>query len=289
VARGRGGGYALAAATALPSAIQVADRWHLMENASRAFLDAVRKSMREIRGAIGNTTINPRLLTAAERIQYEGCLRREETNAAILALAQGGIPIGEIVRQTGHSRGLVRNVLRGRRSDVFRSRESSLEAHLQWLDAQWAAGHHNAAELWRRLKKEGFRGSLRVVTEWATRGRQAEKANVQNLQRIPSAKIIARLMTVSRDTLSKSETVTVAAIEDSVPLLVEAREVIAEFHAMIKKKSRVDLGTWLERARATLVESFGNGITNDRASAAITTGRSSLMARQRAKSPSSSS
>jgi hypothetical protein len=42
------------------------------------------------------------------------------------------------------------------------------------------------------------------------------------------------------------------------------------------RKSQVGLGTWLERARATLVESFANGITNDRAavSAAITTGRS---------------
>jgi transposase len=59
-----------------------------------------------------------------------------------------------------------------------------------------------------------------------------------------------------------------------MPLLVEAREVIAEFHAMIKRKSQVDLGTWLERARATLVESFANGVTNDRAavSAAITMG-----------------
>jgi len=43
VARDRGGGYALAAAKALPRATQVADRWHLMENASRAFLDAARK------------------------------------------------------------------------------------------------------------------------------------------------------------------------------------------------------------------------------------------------------
>jgi hypothetical protein len=74
VACDRGGGYALAAATALPNATQVADRWHLVENASRAFLNAVRKSMREIRAAIGATTINPRLLTAAERIQYEGYL-----------------------------------------------------------------------------------------------------------------------------------------------------------------------------------------------------------------------
>jgi len=66
-----------AAARALPHATQVADRWHLMENASRAFLDAVRKSMRQIRTAIGATTINPDLLTAAERLQYEGYFRRE--------------------------------------------------------------------------------------------------------------------------------------------------------------------------------------------------------------------
>lgn len=42
LARDRGGAYALAAAKALPGATQVADRWHLMENASRAFLDAGR-------------------------------------------------------------------------------------------------------------------------------------------------------------------------------------------------------------------------------------------------------
>lgn len=78
IARDRGGGYGLAAAKALPEATQVADRWHLMENASRAFLDAVRKSMRQIRAAIGAATTNPSLLTAAERIQYEGYLRREE-------------------------------------------------------------------------------------------------------------------------------------------------------------------------------------------------------------------
>ena len=110
VARDRGGGYALAAAKALPQATQVADRWHLMENASHAFLDAVRKSMRQIRAAIGAATIDPDLLTAAERIQYEGYLRREDANAAILARAENGASIKEIVRETGHSRGLVRRM-----------------------------------------------------------------------------------------------------------------------------------------------------------------------------------
>jgi transposase len=38
VARDRGGGYGEAVTKALPHAVQVADRWHLMENASSAFL-----------------------------------------------------------------------------------------------------------------------------------------------------------------------------------------------------------------------------------------------------------
>jgi transposase len=263
VARDRGGGYALAAARALPRATQVADRWHLMENASRAFLDAVRTSMRQIRGVVGAAAVDPKLLTAAERIQYEGYLRREEANMAILGLAKDGIPIKEIVRRTGHSRGLVRKVLRGQRSDIFRTRESSLEVHLPWLDEQWAAGWRNGAELWRRLREHGFRGPLRVVTEWATRRRKAEDADTGALGRTPSARTIARLLTIGRDVLSRSETVTVAAIEDGVPLLVEAREVIAAFQSLVRKRSLADLGPWLVRARSSLVASFAAGVMKD--------------------------
>lgn len=274
VARDRGGGYALAAARALPKAEQVADRWHLMENASSAFLDAVRKSMRQIRMAIGAATINPALLTAAERIQYEGYLRREDTNRVILDLAKSGVPIKEIVRRTGHSRGLVRKVLRGQHSDVFRVRESSLELHLPWLDAQWGAGERNATELWRRLKAQGFRGCRGVVAEWAARRRRADKVDGGALSRAPSARTIARLTTIARDNLSKSETVTVAAIETGVPQLVEAREIIAAFQAMIRKRSLAELDPWLERARSSLVASFANGVAKDKAAvtAAITSG-----------------
>ena len=76
-----------------------------MENASGAFLDAFRKSMRQIRTAMGSTVINPSLLTFAEKLQYEGYVRREETNAVILSLSEQGIAIKEIVRRTGYSPG----------------------------------------------------------------------------------------------------------------------------------------------------------------------------------------
>ena len=243
-----------------------------MENASHAFLDAVRKSMSQIRTAIGATRVNPDMLTAAERIQHEGYLRREDTNAAILELAKAEVTIKEIVRRTGYSRGLVRRVLRGQRSDVFRVRESSLELHLPWLDAQWSAGVRNGAGLWRRLKAQGFRGSLRVVTEWATRRRKADKIDRGALHRTPSARTIARLMTVGRDNLTKSEAILVAAIKGGVPQLVEARRIVAAFQSMIRKKPLGDLEPWLEQARSSLVGPFANGIVKDRVavSAAIT-------------------
>jgi transposase len=224
----------------------------------------VRKSMRTIRRALSAATIDPALLTSAEKLQYEGYLRREETNAVILDLAKQGTSIKQIVRRTGHSRKLVRNVLRGQRTDVFRVRESSLEPHLLWLDEQWTAGQRNGAELWRRLKGLGFRGSLRVVGEWASRRRRADKLE-NGLGHAPAARTIARLMTIGRDTLSKAETITVAAIETDVPLLVEAREIIAAFQGMIRRKCVEELETWLVRARNTLVASFASGVLRDKA------------------------
>ena len=143
VSRDRGGGYGEAVARALPDAIQVADRWHLME-ASAAFLDAVRPSMRAIRNALGAATIDPALLTAAERLQYVGFLRREDTTRQILALKEAGHAIKEIVRRTRHSRKLVRQTVRGCRGDVFRIRQSSLEPYLPVLDAEWASGCRTA-------------------------------------------------------------------------------------------------------------------------------------------------
>ena len=69
VTRDRRGAYALAATRALPHAIQVADRWRLMENASQAFLAATRSCMRQIRAGLGVTTVDPDLFTAAEKLR----------------------------------------------------------------------------------------------------------------------------------------------------------------------------------------------------------------------------
>jgi hypothetical protein len=53
-------------------------------------------------------------------------------------------------------------------------------------------------------------------------------------------------LTTSRDNLTKSETVTIAAIEGGVPLLVGARGIIAGFHRMIRRKAENELAPWID-------------------------------------------
>lgn len=144
----------------------------LRENASQAFLAATSGSMRQFWVELGTVTVDPDLLTAAEKLQYNAYLRRDDVNAAIHVLATVGVAIKEIVLRMGRSRETVRRIPRGQRSEIFMPRESSLERHLPWLDARWAAGGRNAFALWRDLKALGFRGSSRVVANWATRQRR---------------------------------------------------------------------------------------------------------------------
>jgi transposase len=59
IARDRGAGYRPAATDGRPDAVQVADRWHRMENASAAFRNAARRSMHAVHKAIGAGTVDP--------------------------------------------------------------------------------------------------------------------------------------------------------------------------------------------------------------------------------------
>src|SRR5229473_1258707 len=265
ISRDRGSGYGQAATRAAPQAIQVADRWHLMENASAAFLEAVRRSMRTIRVALGSTVIDPALLTHAERLQHDGYLRRQEAYGAIRALATAGTPIREIVRRTGRSRKLVREIVRGGGGDVFRSRSNILEPHLARLDAEWSAGCRNGAELWRRLRAGGFRGSLRVVAEWATRRRRAESAGRETLRKAPPARVLSRLMLSEHDQLTREDAITVASIERGVPTLVPARDLVERFHRMIRQRDPDALPAWIADAAGGVLASFGRGIAGDKA------------------------
>ena len=79
-------------------------------------------------------------------------------------------------------------------------------------------------------------------------------------------------MTTKRDHLIKAETVTVAAIEQGVPMLADARVLVDRFHAMIRKKAEIEFEPWIDESKRSLIASFATGIDNDKVAvhAAIT-------------------
>lgn len=183
-------------------------------------------------------------------------------------MADEGLAIKRIVRSTGLSRKLVRQILRGEREDVFRIRESSLTPWLPRLEQEWSGGCLNGAELWRRLRADGFRGSLRVVSEWATRQRRAEQAVPNGTGKSPPARRIAGLLTMGRDHLSRADAVQVARIEAALPALATARALTDRFTDMVRNARGDALAAWLDEAEASMIAPFARGLRSDCAAVA---------------------
>lgn len=98
-----------------------------------------------------------------------------------------------------------------------------------------AGGCRNGAQLWRRFRLAGFGGSMRVVTEWATRQWRAEMAPHGGPRKSPSARKIVRMMRTARDHLSKENALTAATIKATVPRLAAAHALIDRFQTTVRR------------------------------------------------------
>jgi len=178
-------------------------------------------------------------------------------------MAGDGVSLKQIVRLTGLSRKLVRQIVRGEREDVFRVRQSSLEPWLPRLEREWSAGCRNGAELWRRRRTAGFGGSLRVVSEWTTRRRRAEAALPATGGKCPPARRVARMMTTARHHLSKADAIAVFRIETAVPTLATVRDLTERFAEMVRHGRLEQLPDRLKETKTSVLASFAKGLRAD--------------------------
>ena len=79
---------------------------------------------------------------------------------------------------------------------------------------------------------------------------------------------MARLLTLARDKLTRTEAIIVATVSQAVPEIIAAREIVDAFHRLLRSGDADALGPWLEAALASPVASFARGIAADRAAVA---------------------
>lgn len=270
VSRDRGGGYAEGARRGAPLAIQVADRWHLFANCSASFLDVVKRLRPTITAARKETgatnacpSSGPPPMTATERRSFVVWQRRMSQCTEARRLTADGIGIREVSRRLAVARNTVRRWVRGADPEMRPPRRRSLAPYQDLLDRLWSQGCRNGAELWRQLRRVGFSGALRVVTEWANRRRLDDK----QLPGRPSAKLsarkIARLLMADRDTFGDDERRFVERILASAPALAKAHEIAKRFMTILRDKNVDALEAWSADAIGSDMASFANGIRLD--------------------------
>lgn len=254
ICRDRAGAYADAARTGAPSAVQVADPFHLLQNLSTAVEHCVRhhstclKTADAISGADNDSVeATP---TSDPMSPIEARIR--ERHAVVHALLAHGHGIREIARQL---RCTQRTVQRTARTDSpeqlltgrHQPRPSRLDPYKALLDRRWSEGHTNAVQLHAEICELGYTGSYQMVSDYLRPRRR------QRIRTVPPAPPTVREITgwIMRHPLSltNAEHGQLTAVLAQCPELEAARRLVRTFAEILADRSGHHLKDWIAAVR----------------------------------------
>jgi transposase len=268
ISRDRSGPYAEAARTGAPQSRQVADRWHLLVNASEALRGVVERHQPEIREAVSRTAH----ASSASQVPIETAPtstahgRRRDRCEMALRLHGEGLPIREIARRIGASRNAVR---RWPRTGWFMPCRrapgpSRLDRHLPFVETRWQDGERSVAVLHRELCAQGFTRGYDIVRRWAARHRSGVPARPPSA-RIPSTRRITQWLTADPAALLQENHAFTEALYRAVPELESVAEVVRAFAQLLRQGDSARLTTRLEAVARTDLGGFATGLWQDEA------------------------
>jgi transposase len=266
VSRDRAGPYAEAARTGAPAAMQVADRWHLLVNASEALRSIVERHQSEIRAVASHSMPEPSLPpdpAKTEPVPKTSSRRRDRCETA-LRLHGEGQPTKEIARRLGASRNAVRRWIRAGQFVPYRRAPgpSRLDRYISFVEARWQEGQRSATVLHRELCAQGFTGGYDIVRRWAARQRSGAPARPPSA-RIPSTRRIAQWLTGDPAVLSPDDRAFTEALCNAAPRLKRASEDVRAFADLLHQDDPAGLTPWLEATAATELAGFVTGLRQD--------------------------
>jgi transposase len=295
IARDRSGAYAKGARSGASEAVQVADRFHLLQNLAEMLevvftthaqdLRAVEQAHREALYASGSLPLPPaatqkkvKLLAGA---RHE---RRKARHEQVWALFRQGWPREKIGPHLGISRA---TVYRSLRSEAFPERRTRRDAGRSRLDPwrhivlkHWNNGRCDGRKLFGELRRLGYRGSYATLTRYLRRfraplgdaapGSAPVKPRPVLVAVSPCRELTphtAAWMILCRAERRSAEDQTVLAdLRRSDPELGEVIALAEEFIGLVGDRAPDRLDPWLNQAvRSTLrpLRSFAKHLSAD--------------------------
>ena len=194
LSRDRGGAFAEGARQAAPHAVQVADRFHLLQNLGQAldkFLTREHRVLTGVADSLSATALHGAVAATDEqalagesasapvtpaapatRLEREHAAveaRRQARYERVVAPAQEGYSLREVARRTGLNRGTVRRYLRAGQYQpcAQRSRRPQVcDAFAAYLRRRWEDGERNSAALFTEIRAQGFTGAASTVRQY---------------------------------------------------------------------------------------------------------------------------
>lgn len=191
VSRDRGSEYIDGVTRGAPQAIQVADRWHLLQNLKNA-LERVLERHRQCLYAAADAPEVPVVvpvapekaadqsesdpqLTASQQRQQRTRQKRLERYQAVHKLHQQGWSQRKIARELRLGRGTVQRYLRAESFPEMAQRRTAtsiLDPYREYLQKRWTEGCHNGAQLYREIQQRGYLGSYARLRQWTASQRK---------------------------------------------------------------------------------------------------------------------
>lgn len=206
ITRDRAPEYGRGAALGAPTAVQVADRWHLLTNLREMVGDVLVRLRRELEqlppdSPTSSSPTSPPPLSIYERdlrrgtkdqlAQQQSRARRYARYAQVRALHAQGHNILQIARTMRISRQTVRHYLA---SDTFPEysrhprQPSLLDPYVAYLQQRWDEGCHHNQRLYEEIRALGFAGSIRPLVQWTMLRRR--RAGINPVGRHPAREVV---------------------------------------------------------------------------------------------------
>jgi transposase len=300
ITRDRSGEYARGAREGAPQAIQVADRWHLLQNLEQVLERILTSCYQRLRKLPVYQAVSM-TKSITERLKYVmrdysknemearlvGRERRLGYFEKVQQLRQAGLSISEISRQLSMNRSTVR---RYAYAESFPERvrrptgHSMLTPYISYLENRYQQGCRNAQQLWRELCQQGYPGAHNQVTKWLSRRRSEEGPVTQKKPiphsfasdqlpvllpkpslELPTTQQLAWLMVRPVSLLEEGDRQILRYVcQDSI--VDQVYDLVKDFAAMVRTRQAELLDAWLARCQtcsAVLLQQFGLRLRQD--------------------------
>lgn len=285
VSRDRSQTYADAITEGAPEAIQVVDRWHLLQNLSEAVFRILQQEYEVIKQHLSQLSepeqaqqvkIKPpdreRGLTHAEE-------RRKDRMEQAKQLLQLGWTQKRVAQHLRIHPKTVRRYLRSTSPQSKRSHFSYLLVpYKPFLLQRWNEGCHNAAQLYREIKSKGFQGETTIVRLFVRQLRQASgiPPKVRNSQGLvlngdptkspPSLRKLSCLIVKRPENRLEEDEKILSKISNEQPKLMTTIKLARTFAEIVRQQQPKEFDSWLELASKSeyrIWHNFAKGLKTD--------------------------